>query len=115
MKDSIVKEKSFKFSLQIIKLYKELCLEKEFIISKQLLRSWTSIWANITEWLSWQSKRDFLSKIYISYKEANETRYWLELLKESKLTTLNVDKYLVDVTELIKILWSITKTTSANL
>ena len=115
MKESIVKDKSFKFAIEIIELYKKLCEEKEFIISKQLLRSWTSIWANITEWLNWQSKKDFLSKIYIAYKEANETRYWLELIKESKLTKINVDKYLINIDELIRILWSITKTTSENL
>lgn len=115
MKESIIKDKSFKFAINVIELYKKLCEEKEFIISKQLLRSWTSIWANVVEALNWQSRKDFLAKIYIVYKEANETIYWLELLKESKLIKLDIEKYLNDVNELLKILWSITKTTSKNL
>ncbi|MEQ3499059.1 four helix bundle protein [Tenacibaculum sp. SSH1-16] len=73
MKESIVQGKSFQFSLKIISLYKKLQQEKEFIISKQLLRSGTSIGANIEEALAGQSKRDFISKMSISSKEARET------------------------------------------
>lgn len=115
MKENIIKEKSFSFSLKIIDLYKELNGKNEYVISKQLLRSWTSIWANIVEWLHWQSKRDFLAKIYIAYKEANETRYWLELLKESSLTNLDLIDYLKEIDEIIRILWSITKTVKTEL
>ncbi|WP_306460136.1 four helix bundle protein [Tenacibaculum discolor] len=90
MKESIVQGKSFQFSLKIISLYKKLQQEKEFIISKQLLRSGTSIGANIEEALAGQSKRDFISKMSISSKEPRETKYWLRLLKESDLTNIDV-------------------------
>ena len=112
MKNNIVKTKSFDFAIKIISLYKILLENKEFIISKQLLRSWTSIWANISEWVNWQSRKDFLSKMYIAYKEANETKYWLELLQVSKLVNLDFSEYLQDIEELLKILWTITKTIS---
>lgn len=112
MKNNIVKTKSFDFAIKIVSLYKILLENKEFIISKQLLRSWTSIWANISEWVNWQSRKDFLSKMYIAYKEANETKYWLELLQVSKLVNLDFSEYLQDIEELLKILWTITKTIS---
>ncbi len=114
MKDSIVKEKSFNFSLKIIDLYKRLSLEKEYIISKQLLRSGTSIGANIEEALAGQSKRDFTAKMSISSKEARETKYWLRLLQESDLTQINVNVLLLDIEELIRILTSIVKTAQRN-
>ena len=115
MKESIVKEKSFQFSLKIIILYKKLLSENEYIISKQLLRSGTSIGANIEEALAGQSKRDFTAKMSISSKEARETKYWLRLLKESNLTEINVSFLLDDVEELIKMLTSIVKTSQRNL
>lgn len=115
MKENIIQIKSFNFALGIIKLYKVLNEEKEFIISKQLLRSWTSIWANLEEANSWQSKKDFLAKVYISLKEANETRYWLRLLNESKIVNINLDNYLNEINEIINILTKITKTTSINI
>lgn len=93
MKDSIVKEKSFQFSLKIIGLYKKLLQENEYIISKQLLRCGTSIGANIEEALAGQSKRDFTAKMSISSKEARETKYWLQLLQESDLTKIDVNSY----------------------
>lgn len=112
MKNSIIKQKSFNFALNIISLYKILVENKEYIISKQLLRSWTSIWANVVEWLNWQSRKDFLAKMYIAYKEANETNYWLELLRESNLVEIDFSKNIQDIQEILKILWSITKTIS---
>lgn len=78
---NIVKEKSFNFSLQIINLYKKLVNEKEYVISKQLLRSATSIGANIEEADARYSKKDFTAKMSIASKEARETKYWLRLLK----------------------------------
>lgn len=111
MKDNIIKTKSFSFAVKIVNLYKELIEEKEFVISKQLLRSGTSIGANIKEALQAQSKMDFISKLNISLKEAVETEYWLELLTETKLTKIKLNEYLTDVQELIKILTSIIKTT----
>ncbi len=115
MKKSIVQSKSFKFSLNIISLFSKLQKEKEFIISKQLLRSGTSIGANIEEAMAGQSKRDFIAKMSISSKEARETRYWLLLLKESDLTQINVSSLLKDINELIRLLTSIVKTSQENL
>jgi four helix bundle protein len=115
MADSIVGKKSFEFALRIINLYKELKDEKEFIISKQLLKSGTSIGANIQEALCGQSSKDFIGKLSISLKEAKETKYWLLLLKESKLTQLNVETYLNDLEELLKLLSSIIITSKDKL
>ncbi len=108
--ENIVKEKSFTFSLQIIKLYKKLIHEREYIISKQLLRSATSIGANIEEADAGYSKKDFTAKMSIASKEARETKYWLRLLKYGELTSLNVDNYIETNEELIKLLTAIVKT-----
>jgi four helix bundle protein len=115
MKESIVQKKSFEFSLKIITLYKKLQHEKEFVISNQILRSGTSIGANVEEALAGQSKRDFTAKMSISSKEARETKYWLRLLKESELTDLEVNSLILDIDELIRILTSIVKTSQQNL
>ena len=112
---NVVKDKSFAFSLRIIELYKVLKEEKEFIISKQLLRSGTSIGANISESEAAQSKRDFIAKLSISSKEARETLYWLQLLSQSKLVDLDYSSYVKDAEELVKILTSIIKTSQKNL
>lgn len=115
MKKSIIKTKSFQFSLKIIELYKKLKAEKEFVISKQVLRSGTSIGANIEEALAGQTKKDFTAKMSISSKEARETNYWLRLLKESEMTKINVDEHLNDVNELIRMLTAIVKTSQQSL
>ena len=82
--DNILYELSKKFALRVIRLYTFLCEEKkEFIMSKQIYRSGTSIGANIAESMNAQSRADFLSKLSISLKEASETKYWLELLRDS--------------------------------
>lgn len=94
MKNNPIKERSFKFALSIIKLYKKLQGQNEFIISKQLLRSGTSIGANIEEATAAQSKKDFLHKMSIASKEARETSYWLRLLKDGDLIKISVDEYL---------------------
>ena len=109
---NIVMEKSKAFAIRIIKLYKFLCDNKnEFVISKQLLRSATSIGANIKEAQCGQSKKDFIAKMYIAYKEANETEYWLELLHESEFLENNLfDSLYKDNYEIISLLTSITKT-----
>src|SRR3972149_1903158 len=114
MKDNVVKEKSFSFSLDIINLYKELTQQKEFIISKQLLRSGTSIGANIEEASAAQTKKDFIAKMAIASKEARETRYWLRLLQQSKIVNFDFSMYLNSIEELIKILTSIVKTSQSN-
>ncbi|MFP8490128.1 four helix bundle protein [Gracilimonas sp. Q87] len=110
-KKNIIQSKSFDFALAIITLYKNLIEKKEFVISKQLLRSGTSIGANIEESLAGFSKKDFLYKMSISSKEARETRYWLRLLKHSELTSIDLDSYLRDIDQIINILTSIVKTT----
>lgn len=84
MKENVILDKSKAFALRIIRLYQFLCeTKKEYVLSKQVLRSGTSIGANAKEAAHAQSKADFYAKMYISYKEANETEYWLELLYES--------------------------------
>ncbi len=115
MKESPIQQKSFAFSLTIIKLYKELQRRNEYVISKQLLRSGTSIGANVEEGNAAQSKKDFLSKFSIASKEARETKYWLRLLAESDLVSINVIAELDQVEELIRILTAIVKTTSESL
>ena len=115
MKKSIIKTKSFQFSLKIIEVYKKLQAEKEFVISNQLLRCGTSIGANIEEALAGQTKKDFIAKMSISSKEARETSYWLRLLKDSEMTTINVDEQLNDVNELIRMLTAIVKTSQQSL
>ena len=90
MKENIVQQKSFSFAIRIVNLYKYLVSEKkEFVLSKQLLRSGTSIGANVEESIGGQSEKDFLSKLSISYKEARETIYWLKLLKETEYISKN--------------------------
>lgn len=112
-KESVVGTKSYAFSLAIIKLYKNLSNEKkEFILSKQVLRSGTSIGANINEALSAESKRDFIHKLNISLKEARETAYWLNLLADSDYINKVEHSVLIkDCNELIKMLTSIILTT----
>ena len=111
-KENVILVKSKSFALKIIKLYQYLCSEKhEFILSKQILRSGTSIGANIREAVRGQSKADFYAKLYISLKEASETEYWLELLHESDyLDDSGFNSIYADCQELIRILVSITKT-----
>ena len=117
MADSIVGVKSFDFALRIVKLYKYLCDEKkEYVLSKQLLRSRTSIGANIREALHRQSKRDFLAKLGIALKEANETLSWIELLYASEyINEKQKNAMWADNNEIISLLVSIIKTTKSNL
>ena len=117
MKDNAVFEKSKRFAVRIVKLYKYLCDEKkEYVLSKQVLRSGTSIGANISEALCSISKKEFLAKMYISYKECSETKYWLELLYETDfLKKEEYDSIVNDCTEIQKILTTITKTTKTSL
>ncbi len=105
---------SFEFSLQIIQLYKILIEQKEYILSKQLLKSGTSIGANIEEAIAAQSRKDFISKLAIASKEARETRYWLRLLDKSKLVETNYTIYLNSIEHIINILTKIVKTSSEN-
>ena len=112
MKENISLIKSKLFSLRVIKLYKYLSdKKKEFVLSKQILRSGTSIGANIAESECAQSQNDFISKIYIALKESVETQYWLDLLKDSGyITTKQYESLFSDCNEITKILTSTTKT-----
>ena len=115
MNSNITQDKSFDFSLKIISLYKKLIEDKEYIISKQLLRSGTSIGANIEEANAGFSKKDFVYKMSIASKEARETRYWLKLLSKSELSKIDVSVELELIEELIRLLTSIVKTTQMRL
>ena len=115
--DSAIRQKSKLFAIRIVKLHRYLCSEKkEYVLSNQLLRSGTSIGANVVEAQSAISKKDFLAKMYIAFKECNETEYWLELLHETNyLTDDEFESINTDNIELKKILSSITFTTSKSL
>ena len=116
MRENIVKNKSFDFALRIVKLSQHLVKEKnEFVLSKQILRSGTSIGANIREAEHSESKADFIHKMSISLKEANETEYWLELLYKSGYIEQNLSKSLSkDCIELLKLLITIIKNAKNN-
>ncbi len=117
MKENIVKDKSYNFSLRIIKLYKHLAEQKkEYVLSKQVLRCGTSIGANIEEAIGRQSKKDFINKISVAYKEARECHYWIRLLKDSGfIEAKSSDSLLNDCEELIKLTGKIISSSKANL
>jgi len=116
MTENIIHTKSYAFALRVIKLFKFLTTEqKEFVLSKQILRSGTSIGALVKESEHAQSKADFINKMNIALKEANESEYWLMLLKDSEYINENSFNSLhSDVSELIKLLASIVKTSKQN-
>lgn len=106
MKENIIQQKSFRFAVRIINLYKFLTNDKkEFLLSKQILRSGTSIGANIEESIGGQSEKDFLSKLSTSCKEARETIYWLKLLKETEyISKIEFESIHNEAEEICKIL-----------
>ena len=114
--NSIIEDKSFDFAVRIVNLYKHLLADKkEFVLSKQLLRSGTSIGANVSEGERGQTKPDFNSKMSIALKEANETYYWLRLLHKTEyLTDKEFTSMEKDINEIIAILVSICKKTNAK-
>lgn len=108
MKENLIQQKSYSFALRIIKLYSYLTEnKKEYVLSKQILRSGTSIGANVEEALGAQSKSDFIAKLSIAYKEARETSYWIRLLKE-------FNSIMADIEELLRIITKIQKTSKLN-
>ena len=111
-KDNLIQIKSYDFAVRIVKLYKHLSQEKkEFVLSKQLLRSGTSIGANIEEAIGGQSRKDFFAKLTIAYKEARESHYWIRLLKDTDFLSDKESKSLItDIKEILKIIGSIQKT-----
>ena len=110
--NNVIQQKSYAFAIRIVKLHKYLVQEKkEFVLGKQLLRSGTSIGANVEEAIGGQSEKDFFSKMTIAYKEARETHYWIRLLTDADY--LNKDEsesLLYDIEEIMKIIGSIQKT-----
>lgn len=116
MKSNVVKEKSFAFAIRIVNLYKFLTSEKkEFVLSKQLLRSGTAVGALVREAEQGESKADFVHKLAIALKEANETEYWLELLHQTEyLEQKAFESIHKDNVELLKLLTSIIKTSKGN-
>ena len=97
--------------MSVVNLFVQLKKENEFIISKQILRSATSIGANVEEAIAAQSRKDFIHKMSIASKEARETKYWLRLLDKSNLTQIAVDNYLIEIEHIINIITKIIKTT----
>lgn len=109
--DNIIVSRSKKFAVRIVKLYQYLCIEKnEYVLSKQILRSGTSIGANVHEAIRGSSKADFANKMNIALKEASETEYWLDLLHETcYIDDVQFKSINLDCLELNKILTSIVK------
>jgi four helix bundle protein len=111
-KDNIIISKSYSFALKVIEVYKQLITGKEFVLSKQLLRSGTSVGANVHEAVASESKKDFIHKLGIAVKEARESLYWLHLLKDSNyLSAVQAIELETNCEEIIKILNSIILTT----
>jgi len=114
---NIIQEKSYAFAIRIVNLYKFLCEQKkEFVLSKQMLRSGTAIGANIEEGIEGQSEKDFFAKLNIAYKEARETHYWLRLLKDTGYLSESESKSMIDdCDDILKIMASIIKTVKTKL
>ncbi len=114
--DNVVRDKSYAFAVRIVNACRYLADEKrEFVLSKQLLRSGTSIGANVEEAIGGQSEKDFFAKLSISYKEARETHYWIRLLTDTEYLTAQQSASLIDdAEELLRIIGSILKTMRDN-
>jgi four helix bundle protein len=117
MKENVIKNKSFGFAIRIVKLFQYLQTEKkEYILSKQLLRSGTAVGALVREAEHSESKPDFIHKLAIAQKEINETIYWLELLVATGyLSQAQFDSINPDAVEIIKLITSIIKTTKSKI
>ena len=116
MRENILKSKSYAFALRVIKLYKYLCANREYVLSKQVLRSGTAVGALVSESEFGQSKADFVSKLSIGLKEANETLYWLSLLKDSQyINEVMFESIKSDNEELIRLLVSSIKTSKVSM
>lgn len=117
LEDNVIRNKTFNFSVRIVNLYKILISERaEYVLSKQLLRSGTSIGANVEEAMASISGKEFIAKIHISYKEGYETRYWIKLLHKTEyINDKEYESMITDIEEIIKILTSILKTSKSKL
>ena len=114
MKENLIQDKTFDFALIIIEIYKKMIRKNEYVLSKQLLRSGTSIGANVEEALAGISKKDFIAKMSISSIEARETRYWLRLIEKSNIADVNVASAMQEVNSIINILTKIVKTSQGK-
>jgi len=115
MRENIIEAKSFNFALQSIQIYKLLIRQNEYVLSKQFLRSSTSIGANVREASAGYSKKDFAAKMSIASKEARESLYWIQLIETSTLIDFDFKKIKEESETLIRILTSIVKTSQINL
>jgi four helix bundle protein len=116
MRENILKEKSYRFALRMIRLHQYLRKRGETVLSRQLLRSGTAIGASVRESEFAQSKADFVHKLHIALKEANETEYWLSLLKDSELLTEKMYRSVKpEIDELISLLVTIVKSAKTNM
>jgi four helix bundle protein len=113
--DNKILSLTFDFAIQIIELYKMLIQHNEYVISKQLLKSATSIGANVEEANAAQTKRDFIMKMSIASKEARETKYWLRLLDKSQIVKYDYSDHLARIDHIINILTKIVKTSQQSL
>ena len=114
-KENVIQTRSFEFAIEIIKFYKHCLDSNEYLLSKQLVRSGTSIGANVEEASAAQSKKDFIAKMSISSKEARETRSWLRLFSKSGIIEYNYAFLLKEIDEIINILTAIVKTAQQNI
>jgi four helix bundle protein len=118
VKDNAILEKSFAFAVRVVRLYRYLCDEKkEYVLSKQLLRSGTSIGANISEAQAGQSKNDFIAKMSIASKEARESKYWIDLLVATSYLgcdNAHTKSLIIEINEISKLLTSIVKTSQMS-
>ena len=113
---NIIQEKTYQFALSIVKLYIRIQEQKEYVLSKQLLRAGTSIGANTEEASAAQTKKDFIAKMAIASKEARESHYWLRLYRDSELCTgIDFAPIITDSEEIIRIITAIVKTSQSNL
>ena len=114
MKKKVIEQKSFDLALRIIELYKVLSKKNEYVLSRQVLKSGTSIGANVQEAQAAQSKKDFIAKMAISSKEARETLYWLKLIEASQLIDYDFNNLKTEIHDIIRVLTAIVKTAQTN-
>jgi four helix bundle protein len=116
MKENLIQQKTYDFALKIINTSRQMNKNKEFVLSRQLLKSGTSIGANVEEAIGGQSRKDFLSKISIAYKEARETKFWIRLLRDSNtIEPTHSEDLLIQIDEILRIIGSIQRTTKNKL
>jgi four helix bundle protein len=114
MKENIIVEKTYHFAVEMTEVCKKLKDKKEFHLASQLLRSATSIGANVREATAAQTKRDFIAKMSIASKEAREANYWINIIKDSHIMDLDYSNHMTESEEIIKILTAILKTSKSK-